>query len=71
MAALLVDGTVFAQRRPELPGGTTTEASPPVKLSRNGICHPRSGAFYSRTLYFAGFRTMAECIRAGGRPAKV
>jgi hypothetical protein len=44
--------------------------SPAVKLSRNGICHPRGGTYYSRTIHYTPYRSMDECIRAGGRRPK-
>jgi hypothetical protein len=44
------------------------QSGPPVKLSRNFICHPKGGTYYSRTSNFTAFQTMAACIKAGGRP---
>lgn len=41
-----------------------------IKLSRNGICHPPTGAFYYKTKYFKPYKSMSACIAAGGRPSK-
>lgn len=45
-------------------------ADPPVKLSENGICHPKGGRFYAQTKKFRPFATMEACVAAGGRSAK-
>jgi len=45
-------------------------AEPPVKLSRNGICHERGTSAYAATLHYKPFDTLADCIEAGGRVAK-
>ena len=41
-----------------------------VKLSRSGICHDTTSAFYKRTKNFTAFANMEACINAGGRPPK-
>ncbi|MCT4625853.1 DNA/RNA non-specific endonuclease [Halodesulfovibrio sp.] len=38
-----------------------------VKMSRSGICHDRSSRYYSRTKHFTPYRTLKECLNAGGR----
>jgi hypothetical protein len=42
--------------------------SPAVKMSRSGICHPRGGTYYSRTTNYTPYKSMADCVKAGGRP---
>ncbi len=46
------------------------QAGPSVKLSVNYICHPKGGTYYGRTKNFTPFKSMAACIKAGGRPPK-
>jgi hypothetical protein len=43
---------------------------PPVKLSRNGICHERGTSSYGATLHYESFDTLADCIKAGGHARK-
>ena len=55
-------------------------AEPPVKKSRNGICHPKGSTYYSRTKYYEPYdsRTkyyepydsMQACLDSGGRAPK-
>lgn len=45
-------------------------AQPIVKLSKSGICHDTSSAFYERTKHFQPFDTLAACLNAGGRLSK-
>lgn len=40
---------------------------PPIKLSKNGICHEQHTSYYERTIYFTPFKTLEECISSGGR----
>ena len=53
---------------------TATRTSPStsiIKKSRSGICHPPGGTYYSRTLNYTPYATMAECLASGGRrPAR-
>ncbi len=49
---------------------TATRTSPStsiIKKSRSGICHPPGGTYYSRTLNYTPYATMAECLASGGR----
>ena len=41
-----------------------------IKLSRNGICHGESSAYYSKTKTFKPFLSMDECLASGGRLLK-
>lgn len=45
-------------------------AEPPVKMSRNGICHPKGGTYYSRTKHYIPYDTMQACLASGGRAPK-
>jgi hypothetical protein len=50
------------------PASTTTDTDEPqVKLSRNGLCHERGDPYYSATIHFQAFNTLADCVKAGGR----
>lgn len=41
-----------------------------VKLSSSGICHDKSSSSYVRTKTFTGYKSINECIKAGGRLPK-
>lgn len=56
MLALIVAGPALAQ--------------PIVKLSKSGICHDASSAFFERTKHFQPFDTLGACLNAGGRLPK-
>jgi hypothetical protein len=53
-----------------VPAVATAQDGPAVKMSKTGICHPRSGGHYSRTKNFTPYKSMDACIKAGGRPSK-
>ena len=49
---------------------TATRTSPStgiIKKSRSGICHAPGTTYYSRTLIYTPYATMAECLASGGR----
>jgi len=46
------------------------EAGPPVKKSRNGICHDRSSPWYDQTTHYVAFETLEACLDSGGRLPK-
>jgi hypothetical protein len=57
--SLLLTAPVFAQ------------SDPPVKMSSSGICHAQGSTYYNQTKKFTAYKTMDECLKAGGRlPAK-
>lgn len=60
MLASVPTAPAFAQR-------ASSSEAPAVKMSRSGICHPKGGTYYSRTIHFTPYRSMEACIRAGGR----
>ena len=45
-------------------------ASGQIKKSNSGICHAPGTEYYDRTQNFEPFRTMADCIKSGGREPK-
>lgn len=48
----------------------SAQSGPPVKMSKNYICHPKGGRYYEQTKNFTPYKSMAACIKAGGRPPK-
>jgi len=40
---------------------------PPVKKSREDICHDRKSPWYDRTIHFESFKSMQACLESGGR----
>ena len=49
---------------------TATRTSPStgiIKKSKSGICHAPGTTYYSRTLIYTPYATMAECLASGGR----
>ena len=55
---VLVTAPVFAQ------------SDPPVKMSSTGICHAQGSTYYNQTKKFTAYKTMDECLKAGGRVPK-
>jgi len=50
---------------------TAMSQSPePVKLSKSGICHAPGTSYYVQTKNFTPFKTLDECLKAGGRLPK-
>jgi len=43
---------------------------PPVKKSRNDICHDRDSQWYAQTIHFEPFNTLKDCLDSGGRLPK-
>lgn len=70
MRALFLIGLAGFMTAGLSPAHGQSQTNPPVKLSESGICHPRGGAYYSKTKKFRAFDSMEACIKAGGRPAK-
>ena len=42
----------------------------PVKMSKSGICHAPGSTYYSQTKNFTPYKTLDDCIKAGGRMPK-
>jgi len=45
-------------------------AADPVKMSNSGICHAPSTTYYAQTKNFTQYKTLDECLKAGGRLPK-
>ena len=55
---LAIASTAFAQ------------SDPPVKMSSSGICHAQGSTYYNQTKKFTAYKTVDECLKAGGRMPK-
>lgn len=42
----------------------------PVKMSNAGICHAPNTTYYEQTKNFTPYKTLDECLKAGGRMPK-
>jgi hypothetical protein len=42
----------------------------PVKMSNSGICHAPNTTYYEQTKNFTPYKTLDECLKAGGRIPK-
>jgi len=42
----------------------------PVKMSNSGICHSPGSTYYEQTKKFTSFKSLQECLNAGGRMPK-
>jgi hypothetical protein len=43
---------------------------PPVKMSKSGICHAPGSTYYKQTKNFTPYKTLEDCLKAGGRKPK-
>jgi hypothetical protein len=41
-----------------------------VKMSNSGICHAPNTTYYEQTKNFTPYKTLDECLKAGGRMPK-
>ncbi len=57
LALVLISTGVFAQEKP-------------VKMSNSGICHAPNTTYYEQTKKFTPYKTLDECLKAGGRMPK-
>lgn len=46
------------------------QSEPPVKMSKTGICHAKGSTYYAQTKSFTPYKTLQECLNAGGRMPK-
>lgn len=44
--------------------------NPPVKKTKNGICHPKDGTYYKRIKNYVSYSSMEACLKSGGRKPK-
>ena len=56
-ATILISTGLFAQGKP-------------VKMSNSGICHAPNTTYYEQTKNFTPYKTLDECLKAGGRMPK-
>ena len=47
-----------------------SQTKEPVKLSKSGICHAPGSTYNEQTKNFTPYKTMDECLKAGGRLPK-
>jgi hypothetical protein len=45
-------------------------ADEPVKMSKTKICHAPNSSYYAKTQNFTPYKTLKECLDAGGRLPK-
>lgn len=57
LAAVLVSTGLLAQEKP-------------VKMSNSGIYHAPNTTYYEQTKKFTPYKTLDECLKAGGRMPK-
>jgi len=57
LALVLVSTGVLAQEKP-------------VKMSNSGICYAPNTTYYEQTKKFTPYKTLDECLKAGGRMPK-
>ena len=57
LAVLLIYTGVLAQEKP-------------VKMSNSGICHAPNTTYYEQNKKFTPYKTLDECLKAGGRTPK-
>ncbi|MCF2902489.1 HNH endonuclease family protein [Pseudoalteromonas sp. OFAV1] len=50
--------------------GATSAASDIVKQSKSGICHDQTSPYYVKTKNFTAYKTIDDCLDAGGRLPK-
>jgi hypothetical protein len=46
------------------------QSDPSVKMSSTGICHAQGSTYYNQTKKFTAYKTLDECLKAGGRMPK-
>ena len=49
---------------------SVSSQSEPVKMSKSGICHAPNSTYYNQTKTFTPYKTLKECLNAGGRMPK-
>ncbi len=53
-----------------LHAGEPPKSNEPVKMSKSGICHAPNSTYYDKTKNFTPYKTLKECLDAGGRLPK-
>jgi len=49
---------------------TIYASNQPVKMSNSGICHAPNSTYYEQTKKYTPYKTLDECLKAGGRLPK-
>lgn len=62
IALLFTSKIIFADEPPK--------ANEPVKMSKSKICHAPNSSYYAKTQNFTPYKTLKECLDAGGRLPK-
>ncbi len=57
LAIVLISNGSYAQEKP-------------IKMSNSGICHAPNTTYYEQTKQFTPYKTLDECLKAGGRVPK-
>jgi hypothetical protein len=47
-----------------------SQQDPQVKMSSSGICHAQGSTYYNQTKKFTAYKTLDECLKAGGKMPK-
>ncbi len=50
--------------------GDPPKSNEPVKMSKSKICHTPNSTYYAKTQNFTPYKTLKECLDAGGRLPK-
>ena len=50
--------------------GEPSKSNEPVKMSKTKICHAPNSTYYLKTQNFTPYKTLKECLDAGGRLPK-
>jgi len=50
--------------------GEPPKSNEPVKMSKSKICHAPNSTYYIKTQKFTPYKTLKECLDAGGRLPK-
>lgn len=50
--------------------GEPPKTNEPVKMSKTKICHVPNSSYYAKTQNFTPYKTLKECLDAGGRLPK-
>lgn len=62
LVLLFTSNTLFAGEQPK--------SNEPVKMSKSKICHTPNSTYYDKTKNFTPYKTLKECLDAGGRLPK-
>lgn len=63
VAVILFTSSLFAWGEP-------TKTNEPIKMSKTKICHAPNSSYYAKTKNFTPYKTLKECLNAGGRLPK-